>query len=282
MAQNNKVWFVTGASKGLGLEIVRAALAAGAKVVGAVRDHVGDLYDTLDHHENLLVVQLDVTSEDQAQKAVSITMEKFGRIDVLVNNAGYSLLSAVEEASDEEARKQFDTNVFGVLNVLRAVLPVLRKQRSGHIINISALYGFAVSLPGYGIYGATKFAVEAITEGLSIELAPLGIKATVVEPGMFTTSLLDKSSMRESKVIMEDYAATVGRIRSVIGSFNGTQPGDPVEFGKAIVALATSDNPPGHLPIGRDAAEVYRVKAALMATELEQWKEITESTDHAK
>jgi NAD(P)-dependent dehydrogenase (short-subunit alcohol dehydrogenase family) len=282
MTQNNKVWFVTGASKGLGLEIVRAALAAGAKVVGAVRDHVGDLYQTLDHNENLLVIQLDVRSEDQAQKAVSITMEKFGRIDVLVNNAGYSLLSAVEEASDEEARKQFDTNVFGVLNVLRAVLPVLRKQRSGHIINISALYGFAVSLPGYGIYGATKFAVEGITEGLSIELAPLGIKATVVEPGMFTTSLLDKSSMQESKSIIKDYAGTVGQIRNAVASFNGTQPGDPAKFGKAVVALANSDNPPGHLPIGKDAAEVYRVKAALMTSELEQWKEVTESTDHAK
>ena len=282
MTQDNKIWFVTGASKGLGLEIVRAALEAGANVVGAVRDHVGDLYETLGHHKNLLVVQLDVRSEDEAAKAVSITMEKFGRIDVLVNNAGYSLLSAVEEASGEEVKKQFDTNVFGVLNVLRAVLPVLRKQQSGHIINISALYGFAVSLPGYGIYGATKFAVEAITEGLSVELAPLGIKATAVEPGMFTTSLLDKSSMQESKVVMEDYAGTVGRIRTAIGSFNGTQPGDPVKFGKAIMALANSDNPPGHLPIGKDSAEVYRVKAALMAGELEQWKEVTESTDHVK
>jgi NAD(P)-dependent dehydrogenase (short-subunit alcohol dehydrogenase family) len=282
MTQNDKVWFVTGASKGLGLEIVRAALAAGAKVVGAVRDHVGDLNETLDHNENLLVIQLDVRIEDQAQKAVSITMEKFGRIDVLVNNAGYSLLSGIEEASDEEARKQFDTNVFGVLNVLRAALPVLRKQRSGHIINISALYGFAVSLPGYGIYGATKFAVEAITEGLSVELAPLGIKATVVEPGMFTTSLLDKSSMQESKVVIEDYAATVGQIRNAVASFNGKQPGDPAKFGKAILALANSDNPPGHLPIGRDAADVYRIKAALMTGEMEQWKAVTDSTDHSK
>jgi len=282
MTQYNKVWFVTGASKGLGLEIVRAALEAGAKVVGAVRDHVEELYETLDHHQNLLVIQLDVRSGDQAQKGVSIAIEKFGRIDVLVNNAGYSLLSAVEEASDEEVRKQFDTNVFGVLNVLRTVLPILRKQRSGHIINVSALYGFAVSLPGYGIYGATKFAVEAITEGLSIELAPLGIKATAVEPGMFTTSLLDKNSMQESKSVIGDYAATVGQIRNAIAGFNGKQPGDPAKFGRAMVALANSDNPPGHLPIGKDAAEVYRVKAAMMATELEQWKELTESTDHAK
>lgn len=144
------------------------------------------------------------------------------------------------------------------------------------------MYGFAVSLPGYGIYGATKFAVEAITEGLSVELAPLGIKATAVEPGMFTTSLLDKSSMRESKRVIEDYSGTVGHIRSIVGSFNGSQPGDPVKFGKAVVTLADSENPPGHLPIGKDSAEVYRVKTALMMSELEAWKDLTESTDHSK
>ncbi len=280
--QKNKVWFVTGASKGLGLEIVKSALASGDKVVGAVRDDVERLYKELRYDENLLVVKLDVTKEYEAVKAVNLTIEKFGRIDVLVNNAGYSLLSAIEEASDEDVRSQFDTNVFGMLNVLRAALPVLRKQRSGHIINISALYGFAVSLPGYGIYGATKFAVEAITEGLSIELRMLGIRATAVEPGMFTTSLLDSRSMKESKNIIGDYKDTVGHIRTVIPSFNGTQPGDPVKFGKAIVTLANSDDPPGHLPIGNDSAEVYKAKAALMTGELEKWKELTASTDHIR
>jgi NAD(P)-dependent dehydrogenase (short-subunit alcohol dehydrogenase family) len=278
--KKQKVWFITGASKGFGFEIAKSAIENGDQVVASVRDNPQELYEAFDNDENLLSVVLDVTKEPQAKEAIEQAIEKFGRIDVLVNNAGYSLFSAVEEASDQEVRKQFDTNLFGVLNVLRAALPFMRKQKSGHIINISALYGFAVTLPGYGLYGATKFAIEAITEGLAIELRPLGLFATAVEPGMFSTSLLDKHSMIEAKKIIEDYKETVGHIRSAIPGFNGTQPGDPAKFGKAIVILANSDNPPVHLPLGNDSAVIYRTKATQMDAELEKWKDLTSSTNH--
>jgi NAD(P)-dependent dehydrogenase (short-subunit alcohol dehydrogenase family) len=278
--QKQKVWFITGASKGFGFEITKAALENGDRVVASVRNNPQDLYRAFDNNENLLSIVLDVTDEHQAKEAVGQAIGKFGRIDVLVNNAGYSLVAAVEEASDEEVRRQFDTNVFGVLNVLRAALPFMREQRSGHIINISALYGFAVPVPGFGLYGATKFAVEAITEGLAIELLPLGLRATVVEPGMFTTSLLDSHSMIEAKNGIEDYKETVGAVRGVIPGLNGKQPGDPVKFGSAIVTLANSDNPPVHLPLGNDSVVVYKTKAAQMDAELEKWKDLTASTNH--
>jgi NAD(P)-dependent dehydrogenase (short-subunit alcohol dehydrogenase family) len=280
--QNQKVWFITGATKGFGFEIAKAALENGDRVVATVRNNPEDLYNAFPGNDHLLSLVLDVTKESHAKIAVEETLKKFGRIDVLVNNAGYSLFSAVEEASDEEVRKQFDTNVFGVLNVLRAVLPVMRKQRSGHVINLSALYAFAVELPGYGIYGGTKFAIEGISEGLALELKPLGIYVTVVEPGMFTTGLLDSRSMVEAKNIISDYEETVGYIRKAIPSFNGKQPGNPAKFGKAIVTLANADAPPMHLPLGNDSVKVYRTKAALMDQELETWKVLTGSTDHDK
>jgi NAD(P)-dependent dehydrogenase (short-subunit alcohol dehydrogenase family) len=278
--KSEKIWFVTGASKGLGLEIVKAALASGDKVVAAVRNNPEELSGAINNSENLYVVVLDVTKEDQAKTALAKAIERFGRIDVLVNNAGYSLLSAIEEATDDEVRAQFDTNVFGLLNVLRAALPYLRRQKNGHIINISALYGFAVPLVGYGLYGATKFGVEAISEALSLEVKPLGIHVTAVEPGMFTTDLLATTSMKESKNRIADYDGTVGYIRNAIPTFNGTQPGDPVKFGKAIVVLANSDNPPLHLPLGNDSLAVYQAKATSIETDFEQWKELIGSTDH--
>jgi len=280
--KKQKVWLVTGASKGFGFEITKSALENGDRVVATVRNNPEELCNAFPDNPNLLSLVLDVTRELDGWSAVDAAIQKFGRIDVLVNNAGYSLFSAVEEASDAEVRKQFDTNVFGVLNVLRAVLPIMRKQKSGHIINISALYGFAVELPGYGIYGATKFAIEGISEGLAIELKPLGIHVTVVEPGMFTTGLLDSSSMAEAKHIIADYEDTVGYIRKGIPSFNGKQPGSPAKFGRAIVALSNAPEPPVHLPLGNDSAKVYRTKAVLMDRELEAWKELTGSTDHNK
>src|SRR6187402_1302795 len=164
----NKVWFITGASKGFGFEIAKAALASGDKVVATVRKNAPDLSAGLNNDANVLVVTLDVTKEDQVKAGVKAAVDRFGSIDVLVNNAGYGLLAATEEASDEEVRKQYDTNVFGLLNVTRAVLPYLRKQGSGHIINISSLFGYLNTVPGFGLYGSTKYAVEGITEGLAI------------------------------------------------------------------------------------------------------------------
>jgi len=279
--KSQKTWFITGASKGLGIEITKAVLASGDKVVATVRNKPEQLYAALDNNPNLHVVLLDVTNEAQAKDAAKEAVDKFGSIDVLVNNAGYGLLTAVEEASDAEVRKQYDTNVFGLLNVVRAVLPYQRIQGSGHIINISSVLGFN-TLAGFGVYGSTKFAVEGITEGLALELAPLGIKATAVEPGLFRTNFLDESSYVESKNVIADYATTVGELRKGAKHLNGTQPGDPAKLGQALVKLANSDNPPVHLMLGNDTLAMFRQKEAQRTEEISVWGNVTTSTDFEK
>ena len=274
-----KVWLITGAGKGFGLEITKAALQAGDKVIATVRNKGAELAATF-NTQDLYVVNMDVTDEVQVKSAVESGISHFGRIDIVVNNAGFGLVSGVEEATDEEARKQFDTNVFGVLNVTRAVLPHMRQNRSGHVINISALFAFG-TIPGWGIYSATKFAVEGISEGLALELAPLGIHVTVVEPGMFTTNFLDGGSFVPSKNIIDDYKETSGLIRSLTGTFNGTQPGDPWKLGLALIKLINSPNPPVHLPLGKDCVEFYNKNKVLREKEMEDWKDLIYSTDHA-
>ena len=198
----------------------------------------------------------------------------------LVNNAGYGLLAATEEASDEEVKRQYDTNVFGLLNVTRAVLPHMRSQRSGHIINISSLFGYIASVPGFGIYGSTKFAVEGISEGLALEVKPLGIHVTSVAPGLFSTSFASTESYQTSKLIIEDYKETVGSVREGFGKLDGNQPGDPSKLAKVIIQLAESENPPVHLPIGKDAVAAFRTKTDIMQKEISVWENISISTDH--
>lgn len=276
--KKQKVWFVTGASKGFGFEIAKAALAAGDKVVATVRKKPEQLANELNNNPDLHVVLLDVTNEEQAKSAAEQAVNKFGKIDVLVNNAGYGLISGVEEASDAEVRKQYDTNVFGLLNVTRAILPYLRKQRSGHVINLSSVLGLG-SLAGLGIYGSTKFAVEGITEALALEVAPLGIRVTAVEPGLFRTKFLDESSYFESKVALDDYADTVGKLRAGVRQLHGTQPGDPEKLGQALVKLVNAEEPPVHLPLGKDSVQLYKGKTAQFEKEIEQWKEVSHSTD---
>jgi NAD(P)-dependent dehydrogenase (short-subunit alcohol dehydrogenase family) len=195
---------------------------------------------------------LDVTNEGQARDAAARAIEKFGRIDVLVNNAGYGLLGAVEEASAIEVERVFATNVFGLLNVTRAILPYLRKRRSGHIVNIISSIGGYASFPGWGVYFATKFAVEGISETLSIELAPLGIHATVVEPGFFRTDFLSAQSLSSSAVRIDDYADTVGKMRTFSAAANHQQPGDPQRLAQVIVQLAAASKPPTRLALGSD------------------------------
>jgi NAD(P)-dependent dehydrogenase (short-subunit alcohol dehydrogenase family) len=276
----NKVWFITGASKGFGYDIARAALAGGDKVVATVRKNAQELAARLGNDTNTLVVTLDVTNETQVKSGVKDAIDKFGRIDVLVNNAGYGLLAATEEASDEEVRKQYDTNVFGLLNVTRAVLPYLRKQGSGHIINISSLFGYLNTVPGFGLYGSTKYAVEGITEGLATELKPLGIHVTAAAPGLFSTEFASTDSYQRSKLIIDDYKDTVGGMRSYISTFHGTQPGDPAKLAQVIVQLAASSNPPLHLPIGKDAVKNFRTKTEQMSAEVDAWETVSSSTDH--
>jgi NAD(P)-dependent dehydrogenase (short-subunit alcohol dehydrogenase family) len=277
--ETQKVILVTGASKGFGLEIAKTALAAGDKVIATVRSKADQLAASLNNDPNLLVVTMDVTNEAQVKAAVAEGLLCFGKIDVVINNAGYGIVTAIEEATDAEVKAQYDTNVFGLLNVLRAALPHLRAQRSGHIINVSSLFGFG-AIPGWALYGSTKFAVEGISKGLAIELEPLNIKVTVVEPGLFSTEFLSAESYSASKNIIADYAATVGPMRAGADQLHGNQPGDPKKLAQVVVDIAHNENPPLHLPIGKDAVGMYKANAEKTSKEIDQWIEVSTSTDH--
>ncbi|MEV0894616.1 oxidoreductase [Promicromonospora sp. NPDC050262] len=274
------VWFITGASRGLGIEIVRAALASGHSVVATARDPHGVEAAFPDAGERLLAVALDVTDLAQVQAAVEVAVATFGRVDVLVNNAGRGLLGAVEEADDVEVRAVYDTNVFGVLTVTRAVLPVLRAQRSGHVVNLSSVGGF-VGSAGWGIYASTKFAVEGFSEAMSLELAPLGIAVTLVEPGYFRTDFLDSSSLHRVTATIADYAeGPAGAMRLTAERVNHGQPGDPVKAGTAIVSAIDSGRAPLRLQLGSDCVASVEAKLTAVAADLDAWREVALSTDH--
>ena len=217
-----RTWFITGASRGFGTLIAERALRAGDAVIATARKPE-EIVARLGSHPNLLAVRLDVTNEAEAHQAVAEGVNRFGRIDVLVNNAGFGVLGAVEETSAAETERLFATNVFGVLNLIRAVLPHMRRQRSGHIINISSIGGYQAYL-GWGVYGSTKFAVEGITEALHQEVAPLGIHATVVEPGFFRTDFLDEQSLVKTALELPDYDETVGAMRRFAKAKKNSQP----------------------------------------------------------
>lgn len=278
MSTNSKVWFITGASRGFGALIAKDALARGDKVVATARNPQ-TVINALGSHPNLLALKLDVTNEQAAIEAAEQSIQQFSRIDILVNNAGYGLLGAVEESGDQEVKDLFNTNVFGVLNVIRAVVPSMRKQASGHIINISSIGGYA-SYPGWGVYCATKFAVEALTESLAYELQPFGIKATTVEPGFFRTDFLDSTSLVSTKNSIAEYAETVGAMRDFAASANHAQPGDPTKLSKAILELVDSENPPLRLPLGSDTVQKITEKNQFVQKELDAWKDLAVSTDY--
>jgi NAD(P)-dependent dehydrogenase (short-subunit alcohol dehydrogenase family) len=272
-----RVWFITGASRGFGARIAEQALAAGDAVVATARDP-STITSRLGSHERLLATRLDVTNEAEAHQAAGLAVKKFGRIDILVNNAGYGLLGAIEEASAKETEQLFGTNVFGLLGVTRAVLPHMRRQRSGHIINLSSVGGYT-GYPGWGVYGATKFAVEGISEALAGEVAPLGIRVTVVEPGFFRTDFLDETSLARTALEIDDYRETVGKTRAHAADVNHGQRGDPRKLAKAFMQLVTSENPPTRLPLGSDTVERIESKNAHVAQELAAWRKVATSTD---
>jgi NAD(P)-dependent dehydrogenase (short-subunit alcohol dehydrogenase family) len=274
---SNKVWFITGASRGFGLLIARDALARGDSVVAAARN-VQAVVDALGAHPQLLPVQLDVTREAAAAIAAHQAVERFGRIDVLVNNAGYGILGAVEEASAEEVRRNYDTNVFGLLNVSRAVLPVMRRQRAGRVINISSVGGYS-AYHGWGIYCSTKFAVEGLSEAMAAELAPLGVHVTVVQPGFFRTDFLDASSLAETAARIDDYQDTVGAMRVFAAGVNHQQPGDPQKLSRALLQLADAAQPPLRLQLGSDTVARVHAKNQLVQQEMSAWTELALSTD---
>jgi NAD(P)-dependent dehydrogenase (short-subunit alcohol dehydrogenase family) len=275
-----RVWFVTGAARGIGARIVDAALAQGDAVVATSRD-ASTLEQRFGAQPGLLAVALDVTSEAQSAAAVAAALARFGRIDVLVNNAGFGLLGAVEEASADEVRRLYETNVFGLLNVTRAVLPSMRTRRRGHVINISSLGGYR-SGAGFGVYCSTKFAVEGLTEALHAELQPLGIHATVVEPGYFRTEFLEGASLVVSPRIVDDYAPTAGQVREAAKRISLNQQGDPQRLAQAMLALVESATPPLRLPLGTDTLQTIRDKHAFVERETAMWEQLSASTDFPK
>jgi NAD(P)-dependent dehydrogenase (short-subunit alcohol dehydrogenase family) len=275
-----QTWFISGAARGLGYEIALQALEAGANVVAGARNPalIEAAYSSVPGLAGrLLPIALDVTDEDQAVAAVAAAIDRFGRIDYVVNNAGRGLIGAVEETSTAEALAVFTTNVFGLLNVTRAVLPHLRANRSGHIINIGSMGGFA-QVPGWGVYGATKFAVEGLSEALHAELSPLGIRVTVVEPGSFRTDFLDGTSLHETSVQIADYASTVGKVRQAASANNHAQVNDPAKGAAAIYAAVTAAKGPSRLQIGPDAITMVESKLALVHRELDAWRALGSST----
>ncbi|MDD2109764.1 MULTISPECIES: oxidoreductase [Pseudomonas] len=274
-----RTWLITGASRGFGTLIAQQALAAGDAVIATARNPE-DIEARLGRHPNLLAVRLDVTREEDALAAVAAGIKHFGQIDVLVNNAGFGVLGAVEETSASETERLFATNVFGLLNVTRAVLPHMRRQRSGHVINISSLGGYQAYM-GWGVYGSTKFAVEGISEAMHQELAPLGIKVTVVEPGFFRTDFLDDQSLVKTALELPDYAATVGVMRHYAEAANHAQPGNPAKLAEALLALANAANPPLRLALGSDAVARIEAKNSAVEQELAQWRDLSLSTDFA-
>ncbi|WP_129973438.1 MULTISPECIES: oxidoreductase [unclassified Pseudomonas] len=272
-----RTWLITGASRGFGTLIAEQALRAGDAVVATARNPQ-DITDRLGDHHNLLAVRLDVTREEEAHQAVAAGIKRFGRIDVLINNAGFGVLGAVEETSASETERLFATNVFGLLNVTRAVLPHMRAQRSGRVINISSIGGYQAYV-GWGVYGSTKFAVEGISEALHQELSPLGIHATVVEPGFFRTDFLDEQSLIKTALVLPDYDETVGKMRTFAEAANHAQPGDPLKFAEAMLALVNAPNPPQRLALGSDTIARIEAKNRLVAQELAEWNELALSTD---
>lgn len=273
-------WFITGAARGLGYEMALHALGVGANVVATARSlsQVEAAFAAVPGFpERLLPVALDVTKESQAAAAVEASIARFGSIDFLVNNAGRGLLGAVEEASAAEVETVFATNVFGLLNVTRGVLPHMRTARSGHVVNITSMGGFA-QVAGWGVYGATKFAVEGLSEAMQAELSPLGIKVTIVEPGSFRTGFLDGSSLHTTVNEMPDYAATAGRVRQAVATSNGGQINDPAKGAAAIYTAVTAEQPPARLQIGPDAIAMVEAKLTRVRDELETWRNLGSST----
>ncbi|MGW7692958.1 SDR family oxidoreductase [Streptomyces asiaticus] len=271
------MWFITGASRGLGLEIARAALRGGDTVVAAAQNPQ-KLPDDLRHSDRVLGVALDVTRSEEITAAVETAVQRFGRIDVLVNNAGRGLLGALEEITDAEARSLFDLNVFGLINMTRAVLPVMRAAGAGKIVHIGSRSGFEGE-PGVSMYSASKFAVAGIGEALAVELEPFGIQSMVVEPGVLRTDFLDTSSLSTAAQRIPAYDGTPAHVTlDWIDTANHTQLGDPVKGAALIYEVTSGDKLPGHLALGRDAIERQLVKIRGLQDDLAAWQDKSAAT----
>ena len=272
-----KIWLITGVSSGLGRCLAEAVAARGDIAIGTLRQEAQlAAFDALAPGRTF-GVRLDVNDHPQVDAVVGGVVARHGRIDVLVNNAGYGLLGAVEECSDAEARAQMETNLFGALATTRAVLPHMRRQESGHLLQISSIAGLSAA-PGLGLYNASKFALEGFSEALSKELAPLGIRVTLIEPGPFRTKWAGES-IKRARAVIPDYALTAGAIEQRIRDLSGNQPGDPDLAAQAMIKIVESANPPLRLLLGRIAITGFRMKLDAVRKELDTWEAVGAACD---
>ena len=272
-----KVWLITGCSTGFGRELAKYVLQQGYRAGVAARK-TEDIQDIIAGYEqHAIALKLDVTKPEQIKEAVKQTKEKFGRIDVLVNNAGIGYFGAVEESEDDAVRNMFEINFWGLVKMTQQVLPIMRAQRSGHIVNIASIGGL-VGFPAVGFYNATKFAVDGLSESLAKETAPLGIKVTIVAPSGFRTDWAGRSAAN-SAVVIADYAATAGANKDTIRGYSGNQPGDPARAAKAMVKAVESANPPLRLLLGKAALKGARNKLEQLKKDFDAWEETTTGAD---
>ncbi|MDY0882246.1 oxidoreductase [Dongia soli] len=276
--QSSPVWFITGCSTGFGHELAQLVIARGWRAVVTARDKSRLATLVKGHADATLALDLDVTKPDQVQAAAKAAQARFGRVDVLVNNAGYGYQATVEEGEEAEIRAQFDANVFGLFALTRAILPFMRQQRGGHVINITSVAGI-VGFPGSGYYAASKHAVEGWSDALAAEGAPLGIKVTCVEPGPFRTDWAGRS-LKQTPNRIADYAETAGARLKNTTAGSGKQPGDPVRAGEAMIKVTQSENPPRHLVLGAFGIDAVTKKLRSSLTEIEQWRELSLATDY--
>ena len=274
MTRTPRVWFITGCSSGLGRALATRVLQHGQRAVITARNP-GDVKDLAS--KNSLALALDVTNPAQARDAVEKAEKAFGRIDVLVNNAGYGYLAAVEEGEDREVRAMFDANFFGLVDLTKCVLPGMRARKSGHVVNISSVGGLVAGAAA-GYYNATKFALEGLSEALAKEVEPLGIRVTLIEPGPFRTDWAGRS-LKQTGTPIEAYAGTAGARRAMVAGNSGKQPGDPARAAAAIMAIVDSPAPPLRLLLGRPGLELARAKLGAMADSIAQWEAITLDAD---
>lgn len=273
---DRKAWFITGSSTGFGRALAERVLELGDRVVATARrpKAVEDLVER--YPERALALRLDVTDPAQVKGAVSAAIERFGRLDVVVNNAGYGLFGGVEEVTGEQLRAQFETNVFGALAVTRAVLPQLRRQGSGHLLQISSVAGQG-ALPGLGLYCASKWVLEAFSQALAAEVAPLGIGVTIIEPGAFATDFGTRSLVVADA--MPEYANTVGVVREGFASMDRSRIGDPIRAAEVMMEVVEAAEPPLRLALGGDSLETIRAELAGKQAELERWEDASRSVD---
>ncbi|MEK3786315.1 oxidoreductase [Paenibacillus sp. FSL K6-1230] len=281
MSQQAKVWFITGCSTGFGRYIAKQAIASGYKVVVTARnvEQVKDI--TAGNEDSTLALPLDVTKQDQIESAVAATIEKFGRIDVLVNNAGIGYFSSVEESVEEETRKMFEINFWGLMHMTNAVLPQMRAQKSGHIINFSSIGGLT-SFPTLGYYHATKYAVEGVSESLSQELAPFNIHVTLIEPSGFRTDWGGRSSVKTDTAIPELKESIVGQMLQSQDQMAGQEAGDPAKAAAAVIQIVETSTPPLRLLLGQMAYQAATHKFTNLLASIEEWKETTINADFKK